>query len=189
MTRTPLPLRADDLSVFARNLARQLGDVSPSHQTLMNMLARSAGHQNLQHMRATHAAGRRMGARADEHPADPRAVEGALAQFDAGGRLGRWPSRQSVQTLALWTLWSRLPARRAMPEREVNERLRGDHRFDDPATLRRMMIGCGLLTRRADGTDYRRVEAPPPPEAKALIRALGPRWAARSSDRTERVGG
>ncbi|SDJ55144.1 hypothetical protein SAMN04487993_10459 [Salipiger marinus] len=50
-----------------------------------------------------------------------------------------------------------------------------EHLFEDPATLRRTMISCGLLTRRPDGSDYRRREQKPPAEAKALIRALGPR--------------
>jgi hypothetical protein len=31
------------------------------------------------------------------------------------------------------------------------------------------MISAGLLTRKADGTDYQRVEREPPSEAKVLI--------------------
>lgn len=177
MPKTPLALHADDLTLFVRALARQLGAASPSHLTLMNMTARAAGWQNVQHMRAAQAAGQRL-ARAEAPPANARAVERALHQFDAQGRLMRWPSRRGVQTLALWALWARLPAGQVMAEREVNARLAPEHLFNDPATLRRTMIGAGLLTRRTDGSDYRRIERAPPPEAKAVIYALGARLTA-----------
>ena len=180
MPKTPLPLRADDLTRFVRVLSKQLGDASPSHLTLMNMAARAAGFQNVQHMRSAHAAGKRLGRAADRPPADARAVERALHQFDAMGRLIRWPSKRGVQTLALWALWATLPADRFLQERAVNERLADEHLFGDPAILRRTMISCGLLSRRADGTDYRRIEQEPPAEAKALIGALAARRRTRA---------
>ena len=191
MARTPLPLYAADLTAFSRALSRQFGDASPSHLTLMNMLARAAGYQNVQHMRSTHAAGRRLSRptderTADERPADARAVERTLRQFDAAGRLRQWPSKRAVQTLALWALWATLPGGKTMQEREMNDRLCDEHLFNDPATLRRTMISCGLLSRRADGSDYRRVEQKLPSEAKALIKLLGPRW--RSRPETGRPG-
>lgn len=175
MPKTPLPLQADDLTPFARRLSRQLGEASPSHLTLMNMLARAAGYENVQHMRTAHAAAQRLNRTIDERLADPRTVERALHQFDVTGRLRQWPSKRSVQTLALWALWAALPSARSLHEREVNAALCAEHLFGDPATLRRTMISCGLLTRRPDGSDYRRREQEPPAEAKALIRALGPR--------------
>lgn len=52
MTKSPIPLVAKDLAQFTRALARQLGETAPTHLTLMNMLARAAGFQNVQHMRA-----------------------------------------------------------------------------------------------------------------------------------------
>lgn len=185
MPKTPLPLRAEDLTTFVRALSKQLGDASPSHLTLMNMAARAAGYQNVQHMRSAHAAAGRLSRAAVDPPADARAVERALHQFDAMGRLTRWPSKRSVQTLALWALWATLPAEQSMQEREVNERLAHEHLFNDPATLRRTMILCALLSRRRDGTDYRRIEREPPAEAKALISALGARRRARPQDAAE----
>jgi hypothetical protein len=129
MSRLLLSLAVEDLSAYCRALGRQLGESSPGHLKLMNMLARAGGYQNLQHLRA-------------------------------------------VQTLALFALWAELSAGQEMAERQVNELLNRLHLFDDPATLRRTMISCGLLTRRRDGSGYRRVEQAPPAEAQLLIRAL-----------------
>lgn len=56
MPKAPLPLRADDLMTFVRALSQQLGDASPSHPTLMNMIARAANYQNVQHLRSAYAA-------------------------------------------------------------------------------------------------------------------------------------
>ena len=175
MTKTPVPLHADDITVFARALSRQLGEISPSHLSLMNMVARAAGFQNMQHMRAASAAGRRLEALAKPAPVDLRSVERALFQFDELGRLRQWPSKRSVQTLALWALWSALPNRLVLHESEINDRLQQEHLFQDPATLRRTMIGAGLLTRQNDGSDYRRIEQEPPAEAKALIHVVSDR--------------
>ncbi len=187
MPKTPLPLRADDLTTFVRALSEQLGDASPSHLALMNMVARAAGFQNVQHMRSSYAAQQRLERVSQETPSDARSVERALHQFDNLARLKRWPSKRSVQTLALWALWATLPSDRAMREKEINERFNEEHCFSDPATLRRTMISCTLLSRRNDGSDYRRIEKEPPADAKALIRALGPRRRTRSQDIVERT--
>ena len=187
MPKTPLPLRAEDLTAFVRALSDQLGDASPSHLTLMNMAARAAGYQNMQHMRSAHAAEQRLERVSQETPADARAVERALHQFDNLARLKQWPSKRTIQTLALWALWATLPSGRHMNEREINKRLAKEHLFSDPATLRRTMISCELLSRRNDGSDYRRIENEPPADAKALIRALGPRRRSRAQDVVEQT--
>ena len=181
MTRLHLPLQTGDLSDFARGLARQLGDASPSHLALMNMLARSAGFRNVQHLRACRAAERRLANRVAPIPTDHRLVERALHQFDPFGRLLRWPSRQSVQTLALWAIWAVLPAGLPVREQDINTALLHEHLFGDPAMLRRTMISAGLLTRKADGTDYQRIEREPPPEAKVLIGLITERRRGRLS--------
>ncbi|KQB96731.1 hypothetical protein AL073_06385 [Loktanella sp. 1ANDIMAR09] len=180
MPKIPLPLRAEDLTTFVRSLSEQLGGASPTHLTLMNMTARAAGYQNVQHMRSAHAAAQRLKRTVDELPANARAVERALHHFDAEGRLKQWPSKRGVQTLALWVLWAAMPAGQAMKEQEINDSLNRQHLFGDPATLRRTMIACHLLSRRNDGTDYRRVEQEPPADAKLLIRELGQRTRIRS---------
>ncbi len=181
MTKTPVYLNVDDLTGFARALRRQLGETSPSHLTLMNMLARAAGFQNLQHMRTVNAARRRVETRQEVAPVDMRVVERTLFQFDDQGRLRQWPSKRAVQTLALWVMWASLPAGISLTEQELNDRLQAEHLFHDPATLRRTMISCGLLTRKPDGSDYRRVERPPTAEAQVAIRKI-------SAWRRRRVG-
>ncbi|WP_407492588.1 DUF2087 domain-containing protein [Pseudooceanicola sp. MF1-13] len=179
MTRTPLPLATDDLSTFARHLSRQLGDSAPSHLSLMNMLARAAGYQNVQHLRATQAAANRLPAEAPPQQIDHRPIERTLHQFDGQGRLKQWPSRRAVQTLALYALWAVVPSQTPLTEKQVNAALNAEHLFTDAATLRRTMIANRLLIRTTDGSEYRRVEHEPPAEARDLIARLKSRRAAR----------
>jgi hypothetical protein len=185
MTKTTIPLRVDDMTVFTRALSQQLGETSPSHLTLMNMVARAAGFQNVQHLRAASAAERRLNNPAEKMIADARLVERTLHQFDSLGLLLQWPSKRAVQTLALWALWATLPANKTLDERSVNDHLAREHHFEDPATLRRTLISCGLLTRKSDGTDYRRIEQEPPAEAKAVMHALSARRHLRAEETME----
>ncbi|MEM9602774.1 MAG: DUF2087 domain-containing protein [Pseudomonadota bacterium] len=185
MSKKPVPLQVDDLSAFTRALSRQLGDASPAHLTLLNMVARSAGFQNAQHMRAATTATRRPNPPLDSPPTDVRAVERSLRQFDAEGRLQQWPTRRAVQTLALWGLWAVLPAATELSEKDINRVLEGEHLFGDPATLRRTLIACGLLTRETDGSRYRRVEQAPSAEARAVMRSLRDRRRQRAQVHTD----
>ncbi len=176
MSRDLIPLSTPDLSGFARQLAQQLGarGSAPSHLELLNMLARAAGFRNHQHLRAAQSARQRLDA-GPEPGADYRLVERALACFDAAGRLARWPARRQVQILCLWALWARLPQDASLSEMQINALLDGWHLFGDRALLRRDMIGLGLMRRAEGGRDYRRLGQRPPPEAKALLRALAAR--------------
>jgi hypothetical protein len=69
-------------------------------------------------------------------------------------------------------LWSRLPARKTLSEREINQLLRANHEFEDPALLRRELKERKMVTRTLDGREYRRVERKPPHAALALIRLV-----------------
>ena len=84
----------------------------------------------------------------------------------------RWPSKTAVQALCVWALWSVLPARVALSEKEMNARVDAWHGFADRAILRRSLIGHGLFRRTPDGSEYRRIEPVPPADALALIRAV-----------------
>ncbi len=178
MSKEAIPLMVSDITPFARSLSEQLrnADDLPSHLTLLNMIARAAGFRNYQHMRASDSAR----ARIQESPetVDYKRVEKCLQQFDAQGCLIRWPSKRFVQELCLWVMWSRLPRNIVLQERDVNGLLNKSHGFDDAAILRRSLIGMRLISRNLDGSDYRRIEQSPPPEAVALIREVTGRWAA-----------
>ena len=135
MNKEPIPLQVSDLTEFTRSLSRQIGPESPSHLKLMNMIARASGFQNLQHMRSISAAQRRLEKPPESTPMDSRSVERTLNQFDETGQLRQWPSKRATQSLALWALWAVFPAAQYLSEKEVNEILREEHRFQDPATL------------------------------------------------------
>ena len=175
MPRHAVPLGTPDLSRFARTLARELeptlGDATPSHLSLMNMLARAAGFRNFQHLRAASKARGRLEAPADTpSELDYVLVKRALGHFDEAGLLCHWPSRNAVQKLILWVFWADLPPRETVPETVVNDRFRAGQTLGDPATIRRMLVGLQRVQRERDGSAYVRVEGPLPPEAAELIR-------------------
>lgn len=184
MSRTSFPLHSEDISAFARSLASQLhGRVAaregaPGHLELLNMLARSGGFRNFQHLRAQSEGLRRP---ADSGPACAPVDAGRLRRlarlFDTAGRLVRWPSRRGMESACLWAVWAWVPARRDFSEPELREVLAAAHTFGDHALLRRGLCDCGLMTRTPDGRVYRRVEARPPAEAFALLELLGRRAA------------
>ncbi|MDT7836785.1 DUF2087 domain-containing protein [Aquabacterium sp. OR-4] len=214
MSRIPLPLRVPDASQFARALGKSLhsrhaeGAPPPGHQELLNLLARAAGHRNLQALRAampTPAA--TPAAAAQALPIDPASLprparapdetptalplsanaRKALGQFDPRGRLVRWPIKYSVQTLAMWVLWTLFEARRTYTEREVNAILRAANAFDDHATLRRELVNHRLLARESDCSAYWKLPAQPDDEARALLQAWRLRQRTLSGVRTERA--
>jgi hypothetical protein len=168
--RESFPLLVDDLSSFAKSLRTQLlaHPATPGHQTLLNMLARAAGHRNLQTLQA-------------RPPAAPRAMAPAthsdivrrtLRLFDEQGRLARLPVKRSLQLMALWGLWMRFDAKRPYREREVNQILTAWHSFGDYCTLRRDLVTQKLLARTPDSSVYTKLPARPGEDAMALMRAL-----------------
>ena len=174
MPRTFLPFAVDDISALARSLRLQLADRTgtPGHVEMLNMLARAAGARNFQQLRARTAAD--PAPSAPEPEPDLALVERTARHFDAEGRLASWPARTSLQSLALWGLWSRIPAETVFTEVGFNQRLNAISQIGDPALLRRSMVHAGLVSRTDDCRDYRRIERGPPPDARALIRRLGP---------------
>lgn len=197
MSRELIPCPIPDLSSFAKTLRRQLAEATPaehlpSHLSLMNMLARAAGHRNLQTLKASKATGpaantapsappnpgrlperlRLAPQRGPRNPALSETADRALRQFDEHGRLMRWPTKYSVQRLAIWGLWLHFDAKRPYTEAEVNTILRARHAFGDHCTLRRELVNMKLLTRTPDGAVYRKCPARPDAETTALLRAL-----------------
>jgi hypothetical protein len=178
MPRTETPLHAPDISAFAKTLARELKTAHdtlhrlPGHVELLNMLARASGHRNFQSLKARPPAPPSV----PSTPATPASLsdtaQRALRQFDAQGRLTRWPIKYSVQRLMLWGLWMRFDGKRRYSEREVNEVLKAWHLFGDHCTLRRELVEMKMLERSDGGAEYRRLPRRPDAEAMALMRAL-----------------
>lgn len=201
MTRIATALAVPDLSAFARSLARALAahqqahHALPSHQALLNQIARAAGFRNLQALQAAaprSAAAAPASGRVDARPAtDPTpaalsaTAQKALAQFDPYGRLMRWPNKYSVQRLAMWVLWMQFDGRRVYSEREVNQVLKAWHLYGDHVTLRRELINDRLLTRKPDGSEYRKQPVRPDAEVRALLAA----WRARLEVAPSRAAG
>jgi hypothetical protein len=177
MTREAVPFVAPDLSQFARALGRSLKQrlaerpEPPGHVELLNLLARAAGHRNVQSLRAATLAAPPVIEDRPPAPALTATARKALQQFDSRGRLVRWPHKLSVQRLAMWVLWTRFDAKRVYNEREVNEILKLWHSFGDHATLRRELVNHGLLTRKSDCSEYRKVGARADPEVHGLLNA------------------
>lgn len=176
MSRPLLAFAAPDISALAKSLRGELAahDGPPGHVALLNMLARSTGHRNFQHFRASSLAHARL---ADAGPpaapaADQALVERVANHFDAAGRMLRWPGRTRHQELAIWWFWAELPAGVVLREPDVNAHLKARHLFGDHAILRRSLVNARLVARTPDGREYRRIERPPTPDAAALIRAL-----------------
>ena len=185
MPRELTPLVAADLSTFAKTLRAQWaerherGAGVPSHVEMLNLLARAAGHRNVQALRAVRPPAARVPAPA-RGPRDAtltEAADRALRQFDTSGRLTRWPTKRALQVLVLWCLWLRFDAKRRYSEREVNEVLNAHHLFGDHCILRRELVELKLLTRTPGGAEYRKVAARPDAEAIALLSALRARSA------------
>lgn len=178
MTRTTIPLPIADLSRFARSLAAELkADLAteakaepPGHLRLLNMLARASGFRNFQHLRASQKAGEAL-SQPPEAPPDLTRVQSALRHFDAAGLMTTWPARTAIQHLCLWALWSRLPSD-VMTERQISQHLNQMHSFGDPALLRRTLCELRLVTRAPGASAYTKLPQTPPPEARALFKAL-----------------
>lgn len=171
MPRDAIPLSIPDTAAFARALRDALATEPdlPGHAAFLGHIARAAGFQNWQHLRASQTPAPVVPA---EDPVDPDRVARALRVFDDQGRMARWPNKTNLQGLCLWALWSRLPALRDMTEPEVNTILKDWSTFGDHVLLRRSLIDHKLATRTPDGRSYRRTERRPPPDARALLAGL-----------------
>ena len=194
MPRVPLPLVAPDLSRFARALGRSLRERQaahhepPGHVELMNLLARAAGHRNLQSLQSLQGEVTALPLPALQ-PTSPPAAPGplpalarkALSQFDTEGRLIRWPNKLSVQRYAMWALWTRFDAKRRYSEREVNEILRAAHTYGDHVTLRRELINHRLLARESDCSVYWKLPARADADTRWFLQA----WRQAQRPRTD----
>lgn len=172
MSAPPLPFHVTDLAALARHLAQEIAQAPrpPDHLDLMDMLARGAGFAGASALRASAMAGVRLAE--PGAMADLAKVRQARSCFDTEGRLARWPAKTQLQELCLWGIWARWPKGAVYSEREASALITSLHLFGDAAIIRRTMWEMRLISRSADGRDYKRIEQAPGPEAKALIAAL-----------------
>jgi hypothetical protein len=181
MSREAVPFATPDLSAFARSLARALADRAESkpvgHVEMLNLIARAAGHRNLQALRASLAAPVAPLAPEDRPQLQPLSANArkALQQFDTRARMVRWPTKFSIQKLALWILWTRFDTRRVYTEKEVNAVLQDANAFGDHVLLRRELVDHKLLARKSDCSEYWKLPARPDAETRTLLAA----WRAR----------
>ena len=84
----------------------------------------------------------------------------------------RWPKKFAVQQIALWALWSRLPAQRDLTEKEVNRTIEKYHTYGDFATLRRELVNAKLLWRTTDCRIYRKEARRPNEEVRQFLQLL-----------------
>lgn len=164
MSRDVIPFTVADISAFSKTLRASLeeADPFPTHAQFLGLVAKAAGYQNYQHLRAELTG---------EVTLNEKQLKEAQRVFDERGRMHHWPKKYSIRVLSLWVFWSRMP-RKDLTEPEVNEILKDGSTFGDHVLLRRELIDHGLMVRALDGSSYRKVEKAPPPEAQALIRKL-----------------
>ena len=194
MSSEALTFVVPDLSSFARSLGAALKARAetqadpPGHVETLNLIARALGHRNVQSLQASLR--QPVPARAAEAPPPPTPLSAnarkALAQFDAQGRLVRWPNKYTVQRLAMWVLWTRFDGRRVYSEREINAVLKVANAFGDHVTLRRELVNLGLLVRTPSGSEYRKGAVRADDGVRALLHA----WRAqvRSAPRASSEG-
>jgi hypothetical protein len=182
MSRELTPLFAADLSTFTKTLRTHLaeridhGQGLPGHVEMLNLVARAAGHRNVQALQAASRQAPAPSSTARWHgPKQPGltpAADRVLRSFDEQGRLQRWPNKRAEQVLALWGLWMAFDGKRRYSEREVNEVINRHHQFGDHCLLRRELVESDLLARTPGGEQYRKLPARPSDEAAALLRAV-----------------
>ena len=162
---------------------------------MLNCLAKAAGHQNYQSLRAQASSepvtrhssaivdtaheiaerGRATTIKASKSESDETLsnhAAKALTQFDCDGKLTRWPYKFAVQRVAMWGLWIRFDSKRRYTEKEVNSVLNAWHLYGDHATLRRELINMDLLARKPDCSVYWKMAHQPGDEIQAFLRAL-----------------
>lgn len=84
---------------------------------------------------------------------DKQLLKGYLTE---DGKFDRMPGKRQKKKLAimLQCLAQKFEVGKRYTEMEVNEILNRQHSFNDPATLRRLMFGSGLINRTLDGRSY-----------------------------------
>ncbi len=86
--------------------------------------------------------------------------------LDKDGKLKQWPSKTAAKEASLAYIAAKFSPGRVYTEKEVNAVISEWHTFGDYFILRRGMVEAGLLTRTADGSEYRLSPSSDPADAK-----------------------
>ncbi|MQY41565.1 DUF2087 domain-containing protein [Epibacterium sp. SM1969] len=162
MSRDVIQLNISDLSQFTKTLRKEI-DADASHSEMLSHVARAAGYRNYQHLRARNT---------PVPKANDKQVARALRYFSEEGHWLQWPHKRGVRELCCWVVWAAIPPRQNFTEREISALIDTETAFRDAAQIRRALVELGAMERNLDGSVYRRIERPLPPEAAALIRAV-----------------
>ncbi|MDK2957570.1 MAG: hypothetical protein PWQ57_3068 [Desulfovibrionales bacterium] len=176
MSKAPLPLAIEDIAAFAKSLRRSLDsrEQLPSHVEMLNLLAKAGGYRNFQHFksRAAPTESAQPAQREEPSKVDDKLLNRLARYFDDDGKFIRWPNKFSQRMICLWVMWSKIPARTTLTEREISSLLDREHLFGDHALLRRELVDRGMVERTPDGSRYKRREIRPPAQALALLERL-----------------
>ncbi len=76
--------------------------------------------------------------------------------LDEDGKFDRLPGKRQKKKLDLMIefLAMQFDKGKKYTEKEVNAILNQHHSFNDPATLRRLLFGTGIMNRTVDGRSY-----------------------------------
>jgi hypothetical protein len=182
MPRQAISFAVPDMAAFARALGQSLEERQnhkpkpPGHVELLNLLARAAGHRNIQALRAAATLTAVAAPTAATQIAPVKEAltvnaKKALGQFDEHGCLIRWPVKYSVQRLVVWAQWTRFDGKRVYTEKEVNAVLKLANAFGDHVTLRRELVNHKLMSRKSDCSEYQKLPARPDDETRAFLAA------------------
>jgi hypothetical protein len=179
-SRDLVSFSVSDISSLAKSLRAAIAEnAAPSQVQMLNWLAKAAGFQNFQSLRAATetqsiCAANVVTSKEKSEPLLALSAHAAkaLTQFDEQGRLHKWPHKFAVQRIAMWGLWLRFDAKKRYTEKDVNSVLKAWHTYGDYATLRRELVNMQLLARKSDCSEYWKVAQRPSDEVKAFLHAL-----------------
>lgn len=163
MSKQTTSLYIADLSQAAKYLAQHWPQEKPSHLSILNLLAKAAGKQNYQQLKA-------------QQPEPPvqfsKATARQVRQYHGNGKPSRWPTKRSDQLAMMWMIYLQLPEFKNISESDVNEHIKASINFSDYVLVRRELICAKLLGRTNDGSQYWLNKAPLPSDYHELAQAL-----------------
>jgi hypothetical protein len=156
MSRISVRLDITDLSRFAKSLSKQWPESKPTHLSLMNLLAKSAGYKNFQHLKAQSES-------TTQSPLTPNEKRWSRL-ISAVGCLIRWPSKRKDQLAVLWRIYDALPEFDRWEYRQLDGWIKDQIEFGDHVLVRREMVELEMIGRTDDGRMYWKVKQEMPEE-------------------------